>query len=121
MAAGVLNLTGLSAIEQGASYSHTLTVANGAVPLDLTPYTIRSQIRAEYSDVAPLVAFTCTKITAVSGIFSISLTPAQTSLLAPTGYQYYKYDIELEHTDTSVIRLISGVVEVTAEATRPII
>ena len=116
MAAGEYNLT----IEQGATFSRVITWTNSAgTQIDLTDYSVASQIRYKHSSETAIVDFTATITDDVNGEITISLTDTQTSALNPnTSASKYVWDMELTSSGGQVTRLLEGSVEVSPEVTR---
>jgi len=117
MAAGIHNLT----IEQGVDYDLQCQVDQPVgTDLDLTNWTVESQIRKSYYDSSPAATFTCTITSATAGLFNMGLTKTQTSSLDPA--YTYVYDVELTNgtsgTSNSTLRLLQGTVKVSSEVTR---
>jgi hypothetical protein len=105
-------------VDQGASFSSTITVFNDDDSLfDTTGYTGASQIRKSYSSSSASATFTVGFATdRATGEITISLTPTQTAALEEGRYVY---DVELTKTaDSSVTRVIQGIVTVSPNATR---
>jgi hypothetical protein len=121
VSAGVLNLK----CEQGASFFRIITVSSGtpAVPMDLTGYTVRAEIRRSANDASSLQAFTCSLLDASQGKISLSLSADQTSALATRGIRYSEpttlaYDLKIQAPDGTVIRLLNGDFQVSPQVTR---
>ena len=105
-------------VDQGASFTSTITVFNDDDSLfDLTGYTGASQIRKSYSSSSASATFTVSFDTdRTTGKITISLTPTQTAALEEGRYVY---DVEVTKTeDSSVTRVIQGIVTVSPNATR---
>lgn len=106
-------------IDQGTTYSLTITVsdANGN-ELDLTGYTLRSQLRKSYGS-SSYTAFTVTPAQdPTTGQLTISLTATQTSALKAGRYVY---DVEIVSPvidGSEVTRVLEGIITVTPEVTR---
>jgi uncharacterized protein YcfL len=122
MAAGTANLT----VEQGATYSATITVnnANGS-PYDLTGCSVASQIRQTYSSEQVLVTPTVTIANAEAGQISFVLSASQTASLKVKPADgpekrttSYVYDILVTLADSTKLRLIEGLIEVSPGVTR---
>jgi len=110
MAAGKLNLV----VEQGATFSRTVTVSNSGTPVNLTGKTLRGKLRRRPTDVAAAADFTTAITNAAGGVFTISLAATTTSGLRAEDHYY---DIELVDGAT-VTRLLEGTVYVSFEVTR---
>lgn len=102
-------------IDQGATYSNIITVASssGSV-LDLTDYTVASQMRKSHSS-SVHYDFTATVHDAATGKVRLQLTSDQTSAI---NAGRYLYDIEITNTITQEKRrILEGIVTVTPEIT----
>jgi len=121
MAAGKYDFT----IEQGATFSRQITWQNeDGTAVNLTGYTVAGKIKRKVTDAQPLISFTCTVTNAASGIFTFSLTAAQTATLPINPSQkadrellYCSYDIEAT-TGGTVYRILEGVAKISPEVTR---
>lgn len=113
MSAAKLNIV----IEQGATWSKTLTLTDTdtGLPIDLTGYTFRGQMRTDYDAAAAAASFTCTVASALEGIVTVYLSATATAAIA---YGGYVYDIEMVKPDTTVARLLYGKAKVTPEVTK---
>ena len=121
MSATVINLT----VEQGITFSQEITL----VGVDMTNYTLTSQIKASANPVLPALASpTITPIAAVLPAttitkFTIALTPAQTLALPVYGKNYsiptvFAYDVIGTKLDGTVTRFVNGTVSVSPAVTR---
>lgn len=96
-------------IEQGSTFSHTLTWKDSAgVAIDLTGYTARMTIREDTVDETEIISLTTenSRITlgGVAGTIALTITAADTDALEFTDALY---DLELVSGST-VTRLIQG-------------
>jgi len=117
MRAGNLRLV----VEQGSTYSRTLTWEIGGEPVNLTGYQARMQVRTVPANVKPArLVHTLTStnnglvVEPLSGSVTINMTAADTALL-PAGS--HVYDLEVA-TGDYVQRLIEGKFDVIAEVTK---
>ena len=103
-------------IDQGSTYSNIITVASSTgSALDLTNYTVASQIRKSYGS-STAYDFTASVYNAVEGKVRLQLTSTESSAI-PAGR--YLYDIEITNTITSAkTRILEGIVVVTPEITQ---
>jgi hypothetical protein len=103
-------------IDQGSTYSGKIpVVGSNKLPVDLTGYSARGQIRRSYSSLTA-VPFTINIDDPQSGVIFINLTPAQTSAMKPGRYVF---DVEIYNVDeTDVIRVSEGQAEITPRATK---
>ena len=100
-------------IDQGTTFSLTVQLASDdGSPMDLTEYTVSSQLRKSYYT-NTYTAFTTGKVD-LSGEVSLSLTAAQTSGLKAGRYVY---DVEISSSQETV-RVLEGIVTVTPEVTK---
>lgn len=121
MAAGEYNMT----IEQGTTFSLVVTAEQPAgTALNLTGYTVASQIRKSY-DSDLIETFTTVVTDAAEGEITLSLTPAQTRSLVvrkssnhDKPASFYVYDLEITSAGGVVTRLLEGRIEVSPEVTR---
>ncbi len=122
--------------KQGCTWSCTITLnqygVDPPVPVDLTEYSIRGQIRKAYSDATSLAEFTCTKVDDLAGKLNILLEAETTAALIAckipvdaTNYAnadksgQYVYDVEIyKGTPEVVYRTIQGIIFVDAEVTK---
>lgn len=115
-------------IEQGATFSQRITLKDGnLLPIDITGWTIRGQIRAQTNSSTIVETFNCSLLnqTTNTGQFDMELSASETAAITvdtPTSYDrkitYYVYDIEAVRTDNTVLRILEGVVKVSPEVTR---
>jgi hypothetical protein len=100
-------------VDQGANFIYNVYLIDedGNI-FDISDYTANAQIRRTYTSTSN-VAIT-TSITGASGLISLSMNAATTSLLTQTRYVY-----DLELTDgANVSRILEGFVTVNPGVTR---
>ena len=111
-------------IDQGSVFSLVVVLKDDdGVPLDLTGYTMRGQIRASCASATTIIAFTCTNTDPMLGQFTCSLTTAQTTALATTGatfdeYTEYVYDVEIVSASSVATRVLNGHAYLSPEVTK---
>jgi hypothetical protein len=117
MRSGVLNLL----VQQGSTFSRTLTWQINGEPVDLTGYTARMQIRTVKVNTNPAkLLYTLTSlnggldIDAQNGSITINMDALSTSRLPGASHVY---DLELV-TGDYVQRLVQGRLDVSAEVTK---
>lgn len=107
-------------VEQGATWTRTITVTDDGTPRDLSGYTIRMQVRSKHSSETVLLEMTTgngiTITDAAGGVFVVQLTAEQTGALPRVNG--YRYDLELEDGAGVVTRLLEGRFTVSPEVTR---
>jgi hypothetical protein len=92
-------------IEQNSDFIVTITVTDGSTPIDLTGYTLYSQIRETPSS-AVLASFTTSIVNAAQGIFQMVLLAAVTKTL-PSNIGALRYDVLMTKAGSQQ-RLIYG-------------
>ena len=129
-------------VEQGKTYIETFTcqvltnpalpwdsITNPYIPLDLTTYNVRMQVRKTYDTATTeIYAVNLTTTGAVirftkvnnTGVITLTLIPEDTANLRFTGDSAtYVYDIELAHTTQDIVLLVSkGSFIINRESTR---
>lgn len=107
-------------IIQGATFRDRLVWMNpDKTPIDLTGCTARMQVRAEIESPTVLLELTTANggitVDGPAGQLTLYLTPAATAAIA---WQSGVWDLELEHPNGDVTRLVQGTVSVKPEVTR---
>jgi len=109
-------------IEQGADFRLAMIWKSGtpAVPVDLSGYTARMQIRVTHASKTPLVSFATggggITLNADPGLIDARLAAAATALLPIISAVY---DLELISLTGAVRRFVEGKANITPEVTRP--
>ena len=103
---------------QGSTYSQTFTYSVSDVPVDLTTYTARMQVREKYTSTLVNVSLTTENggivLGGESGTIDVVIDADSTAELVAKDYVY-----DLELVSSSVVtRLIEGKFIVTPEVTR---
>lgn len=107
-------------IEQGTTLLKPIVWKDSAgVPVNLTGYTARMQVRQSTSAADVLLELSTTNsrisITPLTGTVTLIFTPEVTSAIT---WRRGKYDLELTSADGTVTRLIEGEITVSKEITR---
>lgn len=116
MPAGLYNF----AAEQGATLARTIQYLDSSEnPIDLSDYDASMQVRLTAADASTILSLTSgAEITLGGAAGTIEVVIAATVLSAILPKKYV-YDLELHHqTNGTVIRLIQGAFNVSAEVTR---
>lgn len=102
-------------VDAGSTYSNIITVAasNGQA-LDLTGYSVASQMRKSYSS-STSYAFTASIYSAASGKIRLQLTDEQSALI-PAGR--WLYDVEITSSTGVTTRVVEGIVTVSPQITQ---
>ena len=102
-------------IDQGSDYSNIITVAaTSGQALDLSGYTVASQIRKSYTS-SVSYTFTSSVYNATQGRVRIQLTADQSELIPPGRYLY---DVEITSSGGAKRRVVEGIVTVTPQITK---
>ena len=113
MAAGTYNFT----VEQGTTFIRSLSLQENGAAMNLTGYSVASQMRSTHDSSTVVGTFTCSIASASGGTISM-LMPASTTSAIEEGM--YVYDIEIANSggSGSIKRILQGTVTVTPEVTR---
>lgn len=110
-------------IEQGATFRHSLALKVGAgvtsPALDMTGYSARMQLRADYTATDVLLELTSSNgriiITPLAGTLELAISATDTALL---DFSKAIYDLEIESANGEVTRILQGVITLSKEVTR---
>ena len=111
MSAGTYNFT----IEQGTTFSRVLTLQENSSAMNLTGYSVASQMRSTHDSSSIVATFSGSVTNASSGQITLSLTNSQTSAIEEA---IYVYDVEITSGAGAVTRILQGNVTVSPEVTR---
>jgi hypothetical protein len=103
-------------IDQGATFSKNFTVTtDGSTAYDLSGLVLQAEMRKNYDSTTVTATFTCTLVTASSGIYKLTLSePTTTQITAGR----YVYDVELILADSTIEKVHYGVVTIHPEVTK---
>lgn len=103
-------------IDQGSDYSSIVTVNSATgVPLNLTGYTAKSQMRKAYAS-STAYAFTCEIYNAALGQIRLAMSAAGTEAMTAGRWLY---DVEITNTASGIKkRVVEGVVTLTPQITQ---
>ena len=103
-------------IDQGTTFSKSITVyqTDGATVQNLTGYTVSSQLRKNYTSSAS-TTINASINNAAGGLIVMSLTAVQTAALKSGRYVY---DLQITAADSTVTRVIEGVITLRPEVTK---
>lgn len=105
-------------IGRGETFATVITWKNNDVPVNLTGYTARMQLRREYSSSSPALSLTSGSgltLGGSAGTVTISINAATTADLVA---DKYVYDLELVSSGGVVKRLLEGQIKLTPSVTR---
>lgn len=102
-------------IDAGTDYSSIITVDSaGGAPLNLSGYTVKSQLRKSYSS-STAYDFTATVFNATAGQIQLAMTATQTEAVPPGRWLY---DVEITSSGGQRRRIVEGIVTVTPQITQ---
>ena len=104
-------------IDQGSTFSKQITVyeTDGTTIQNLTGYTAASQIRKNYTSTAYTTILATIQTPATNGVIVMSLTAVQTAALKSGRYVY---DLQITAADTTVTRVLEGIITIKPEVTK---
>ena len=113
MAAGTYNFT----LEQGTTFVRSLTLQENGAAMNLTGYSVASQMRSTHDSSTVVGTFACSLSNATGGIIQMGMASG-----AKTNIEegIYVYDVEITSSSGggTVKRILQGTVTVTPEVTR---
>ena len=102
-------------VDAGATYSNIITVtASNGQALDLTNYTVASQMRKSYQS-STAYDFTASIFDAVNGKIRLQLTDSDSADI-PAGR--WLYDVEITSAGGTKTRVVEGIVTVNPQITQ---
>jgi hypothetical protein len=102
-------------IDQGSDYSNVITVsASNGQPLNLTGYTVKSQIRKSYTS-SIAYNFATSIFAPASGKVRLQLSAAASEAIPPGRYLY---DVEITSEAGAKKRVVEGIVTTTPQITQ---
>jgi hypothetical protein len=112
MAAGTYNFT----IEQGADFTRVLSLKENDSVMNLTGYSVASQMRSTHDSNTVVGAFTGTVSNGSEGEITLAMSNSTTGGIEEGIYQY---DVEITNGSSGrVTRILQGKVTVTPQVTR---
>lgn len=111
-------------INKGATYRQVFVWSQGspAVPVDVTTYTARMQVREDIDDVTPILDITTTPaatgditLGTTDGLVTVFISDTTSTAITVDGGVY---DLEMVAAGGDVTRLLEGAVVFTSEVTR---
>jgi len=104
-------------MDQGATFENTLTITDDVTnaTVNVSGYTITSQMRRSYYSANATANITCTIVNAATGNVLMSMTAANTANIRPGRYLF---DVETTDVSGKVNRILEGIINVTPGVTR---
>lgn len=115
-APGKLNLE----LFAGATFDFVLTFIAGGVPVDVTNFDARMQVRPSYQGavVFDLAVGSGIVLGGTAGTIGLNISAEDSAALGVAGTTTFIYDLELEDSEGKVVRLVEGTFAVFPEVTR---
>jgi len=102
-------------VDAGSDYSNIITVSStNGQPLNLTGYSVASQMRKSYSS-STAYAFTASVYDAANGKVRLQLSSTASSAI-PAGR--WLYDVEITSPSGTKTRVVEGIVTITPQITQ---
>jgi len=102
-------------VDAGSDYSNIITVSStNGQPLNLSNYTVASQMRKSYSS-STAYAFTASVYDAANGKVRLQLSASASSAI-PAGR--WLYDVEITSASGTKTRVVEGIVTITPQITQ---
>lgn len=104
-------------MDQGASFSNVININDDLTnaDIDISGYSVTSQMRRSYYSSNASANITCTITDAPNGEITLSLTPEQT---ANVKAGRYLFDVLIQTSGSGTLRLLEGIITVTPRVTK---
>lgn len=105
----------------GSTFNYELTYIAGGVPVDVTDFDARMQVRQSYSSADPVFSLSVGSgivLGGTAGTIDLTISADASAGLGVTRNTNFLYDLELEDADGTVLRLVEGAFIVYPEVTR---
>ena len=103
-------------IDAGSAFTNIISLsASNGLPLNLTGYTVKSQIRKSYTSTISHTFAASVYSTATLGKVKLELTATQTEAITPGRWLY---DVEITSSGGVKTRVIEGIITVTPQITQ---
>jgi len=103
-------------IDQGATFSSSMDLTNDdGTPIDVTNYSFVCQIRKSYYSSNATANLTVTVVDAANGNVTLGMDAANTANIRAGRYLY---DLKMTRDDSSVIRVLEGIVTITPQVSQ---
>lgn len=96
-------------IDIGSDFNTYINISDDTtgVSLNVTNFTVASQVRRSFYSLTPTIVFTCAVVDGPNGNVSIALTSANTANVRPGRYVY---DVKIKSPANSVTRVVEGII-----------
>lgn len=103
-------------IDQGTDFINVINLTDDVtnVPIDITHYTVLSQMKRSYYSSSITANIACAITDASNGEISMSMTAANTAAIKAGRYVF---DVKVIDTDDAVSRVLEGIINITPQVT----
>lgn len=104
-------------MDQGATFSHVINLVNDTTGanINITGYSVASQMRRSYYSTNATANLVCTISEAANGEITLSLASGNTTNIKAGRYLF---DMETTDTANTVTRVLEGIITVTPQITK---
>lgn len=104
-------------MDQGADFYNSITIIDDVTnaTVNISGYSVSSQMRRSYYSANATANITCTVVNAAAGNVSMYLPSSNTSVIRPGRYLF---DVEATDVGGRVTRILEGIINVTPGVTR---
>lgn len=104
-------------MDQGATFNNVINITDDMtnVSVNLSNYTVRSQMRRSYYSINASAQIVCSITDASNGEITMSMAASNTSNIKAGRYLF---DLETEDGNGNVTRVLEGIITVTPQVTR---
>lgn len=104
-------------LDQGSTFNNVINITDDTTnePVNLTGYTVSSQMRRSYYSTSPTANITCEVTAAVLGEVTMSMSANTTSTIKAGRYLF---DVETRSPSGVVNRILEGIITITPGVTR---
>lgn len=104
-------------MDQGATFNNVINLTDDTTNayINVSGYTVRSQMRRSYYSINATANIVCTITDAANGEITMSLGASNTSAIKAGRYLF---DLETVDTSNVTSRILEGIITVTPEVTR---
>ncbi len=103
-------------MDQGATFNNVINLTDDITndTINISGYTIRSQMRRSYYSTNPSANITCSITDAANGEITLTLSASATANLKAGRYLF---DVQTVDTSNNVVRILEGIMTVTPRIT----
>ena len=104
-------------IDQGADWNSTINLTDDVTntSINISGYSVRSQMRRSYYSTSPSANITCTVTDFATGEITLSLTNQETANIKAGRYLF---DVETINNGNTVTRILEGIITILPNVTK---